>query len=674
MMPRRHARAADVQTGTGVSPWRRTNVEQPFLLAVALATVETMWTFTSGNVPAREAAWITVTSLVLGLVAFVTQRLLAMVSRSRAVNCAWFLALPILVFGARSPANTSTALESGVGPLRVATTLGLLVLVSLMSRRNETRPVTFWLFCLVSVHLAAFAFAIRALDVDRVQILARCEPSRTMLLILLAAVSVGLAAVATRWLPARVSILPSAIGTYLLVGAVAIGCTRVAIPHLPAARSGNGAGGPSVILIVMDTVRSDALSCYGNPRPTTPHLDRFASEATLFRRAYSNGTYSLPGHGSMFTGLLPSEHGGHNEATLQPGLINDSERPLSSDQPTLATTLREAGLPTVGLAANNLYLTHWFGLTRGFETMRADGPYWLTFFPNSVPLRFRLGARRTLPPLHWFWDAETITAATLEWISRTSTPFFLFVNYMDAHQIDADGHYPVRPEYRDRVRGAPAAKRDYEANVAYLDEHVGSLFRHIKESNLWGDSLIIVTADHGELFGEHGWQGHRFVAIPYEGVVRIPLIVKFPGQTAGRVETRLVSLKDLFALVQAVRRGEAWYPPPDNAPTVIAESWSPPPHAPSLPPRGVPYCRAIYDGRHKLIEHWDGADELFDLDADPGEDNNLVVADRRLAEGVRATIAKSVPPLRNLRPRPGAKPPEIPQDLIERMKALGYAQ
>jgi arylsulfatase A-like enzyme len=184
------------------------------------------------------------------------------------------------------------------------------------------------------------------------------------------------------------------------------------------------------------------------------------------------------------------------------------------------------------------------------------------------------------------------------------------------------------------------------------------------------DAVVVITSDHGEFLGEHDHDGHGLEL--YEAGIQIPLIVRFPGQRAGNVDPRRVSLMDVSAIVLAGITGAkepSSVPLPDE-PRVIAETWSPRPGGEPRPADGSPASRAIYLGYHKLIEHHDGFIELFDLSNDPEEKVNLARKEPAFAHALISLIQRSVPPMR---PGPAKRPTaDVPPDVLERMRSLGY--
>ncbi len=300
---------------------------------------------------------------------------------------------------------------------------------------------------------------------------------------------------------------------------------------------------PPVILLSLDTTRRDALSPYGAPAEITPELDAFARQATVFDQAHATAPWTLPSHASMFTGLYPSRHGA--------GVAYDK---LDGGLPSLAGMLRDHGYYTAGVSGGPL-TAHRFGLGQSFHQYRDQDP------------RGTRGDRMT------DYALEVLDA----WGDR---PFFLFLNYFDAHGpyeppeeakaaagvegardqlADPDawqatiegkagkwqkltaGLDPIPEEVLAYVRSV------YLAEVAFQDSQIGRLFERLKRDGIFDRALIVVTADHGQLLGEHGFHGHSH-RLDAE-LIDAPLIVKWPRQREGTRVSDLASIVDVFPTI-----------------------------------------------------------------------------------------------------------------------------
>ncbi|ELK49953.1 arylsulfatase [Haloferax sp. BAB-2207] len=329
----------------------------------------------------------------------------------------------------------------------------------------------------------------------------------------------------------------------------------------------------NVLFVVMDTVRKDHLTPYGYDRPTTPGLDRFADEATVFEQAVAPAPWTLPVHASLFTGMYPSQHGA------------DQENPYLEGATTLAETLSAAGYDTA-CYSSNAWITPYTHLTDGFaeqdnffEVMPGEflsGPLakaWKTM-NDSDALRTLADKLVSLGnTAHEYLaggegaDSKTpaVVDQTIDFIDD-SEGFFAFVNLMDAHLpyhppeeykerfapgVDSTevcqnskeynaGAYEIDDDEWDDIRGL------YDAEIAHIDDQLTRLFDHLKETGRWDDTMVVVCADHGELHGEHGLYGHEFCL--YDPLINVPLMVKHPDLDAERRDDQ-VELVDLYHTV-----------------------------------------------------------------------------------------------------------------------------
>lgn len=375
--------------------------------------------------------------------------------------------------------------------------------------------------------------------------------------------ALGLGATAGRLLAERASALRvlrlTAFASSLVLAsaatAIAVGTHRGARPMAAVPPDGV----PNVLLIVMDAARADALSLHDTTRRTTPHLDQLAAEGTYFTHAFATASWTRPSHRSMFTGNYPIRPPGARSTFLA--------RATRDSTPMLAEFFRAHGYETGAFVAN-FYYTGWdAGFTRGFRAYRD--------FPRSLEQVLRtstLGQTRfartlyeadgvgdvwdavaendlTVParPANAGKDAETVTDEFLAWRARAPTrPFFAFLNYYDAHRP-----YDPPPPF-DRMFGGGEEERDkYDGAMAYIDAEIGRLTAALRSRGELDRTLLVITSDHGELFGEHGLWEHT--SNLYYKLLHVPLIVRWPGRVpARRVVGAEVSLRDLAATLSAL--------------------------------------------------------------------------------------------------------------------------
>ena len=310
----------------------------------------------------------------------------------------------------------------------------------------------------------------------------------------------------------------------------------------------------NTIVYVIDALRADHLSCYGYERETTPHLDRFAAQAARFENAFTVSTWTRSAAGSLLTGTYPSVHGAITSAT-----------PFHPPTPTLAQTLRARGVRTMGISAI-ANVSSALGFDRGFDTF-ADlykDPA-LMEARAVVEMDTHAGgtaeSHRMVMPL-----AEDANARIFEWLGENrGTDFFLFVWVIDPHNPywPPEGFQPfLDPGYAGRIDGGLASIRGartpadmqrlidlYDSEIFYTDHCFGQLCAKLEELDLWDDTLMIVTGDHGEAFGDHGHMLHGH--IPYEELLRVPFMAKIPSISgvAGQAIPEMVSHLDIAPTV-----------------------------------------------------------------------------------------------------------------------------
>ena len=423
---------------------------------------------------------------------------------------------------------------------------------------------------------------------------------------------------------------------------------------------------PNVILLVMDTVRADHLSLYGYHRSTTPNLARLAKGAVRFDSAISPAPWTLPSHASMFTGRWPHE------------LSTAVDRPLDGAFPTLAEALAERGYATGGFVANTYYCNAAYGIDRGFhryEDLAANATVSPYEIARSASLGERLLKAMKVKDVMHAGDArirktaDRVNADMLAWIdAHRDRPFFAFANYYDAHgpyapPDDASRRFGLSTlptserekilGQRHRITGrkpaGPLSEADqaamgiatellrdsYDDCLAALDHALGDLFDSLDRRGLRDNTVIVVTSDHGEHFGEHSLFGHG-VSL-YQPEVHVPLLVFAPGGPRGRVVTETVSLRNLPATVLDLVAPGARSPFPGRS---LARFFDPGPEASEAvltevehqkkfaPSATVPASRGpvqgVIEGRWSYIRHADGSEELYDVEADPGQGNDLL--------------------------------------------------
>lgn len=447
---------------------------------------------------------------------------------------------------------------------------------------------------------------------------------------------------------------------------------RSALAALPAPR----AGAPNVLLLVMDTERAQSMSLYGEPRETTPHQQAWAEKAgVVFDEAHSTAPWTLPSHASMFTGRYASQTGG------------DWTSPMNDSVPTLAEAFQGAGYATAGFVANIAYTGYHTRLGRGFihyeDTKRTLGEVYLGTTLSQTRSLYR--ARNTWEATHWprkmvaaLWpisfeqpstllkhdqkSVEEVTGDLLQWLpERGERPFFAFVNIFDAHD-------PYLPPDRYRTFFDKAARNydRYLGAIRYIDDTVDELLKELQRQGILDNTIVVITADHGDLFGEHGLYRHGID--PYRELVRIPLVVlNAPGAKAGLRVQQTVSLRDLAATILDVAgvANTAGIPGTSLRPLLAGDSLLPAasialselsPHTQDRDPSNrVPVAmKSLVDDSSHLIADADGKLLLFAYPQDTAEAHDLAVdpavrqtaADRLRETMKRLGISWDTPPER----------------------------
>jgi arylsulfatase A-like enzyme len=445
---------------------------------------------------------------------------------------------------------------------------------------------------------------------------------------------------------------------------------------------------PNVLLVVLDTVQADRLSLYGYERPTTPNLERLAKRGVRFDLARATAPWTLASHASMFTGHWPHE------------LVDQWMTPLHGNVPMLAEYLGDRGYATAGFVANLVYCSQNTGLARGFTH------YEDYILEKLAPLRtaglvdqaaknlYELITVFDIVPLHplrnfvhrWFVfdhrkDAASINRAFLRWLPdrrQPNRPFFAFLNLLDAHQpyVLPRGaphrflnYYATNDEYRavyeqwqvlDKTklpRSCIALARDsYDDCVSYMDDQLGLLFDELERRGVLKQTLIIVTADHGEGLGEHGLFDHGESL--YRTEIRVPLVIVPPGGlNPSVVVDQTISLRDLPATIadlvgqgkgspfpgESLARfwrdtGSAGTGSSREQSPVISELTAPNPLKPNQgrSPASRGPLISLAEGSFVYIRNeGDGSEQLFNERADPRE-----IDDRAHLESMRPVLEK----------------------------------
>lgn len=448
---------------------------------------------------------------------------------------------------------------------------------------------------------------------------------------------------------------------------------KIAVARLPAAPQ----SAPNVLVIVLDTLRADHLSSYGYSRPTSPEIDRIASQGVLFENAIAPCSWSLPSHASLLTGRAPSEHGMQNvQAMPWPGW---GEKSLSG-YPALGEVLRHRGYRTGAFSANRIYFTRNVGLGRGFihfedyfdsvgdsfvRTLygREFARLYLNRSENSKVTR----ALRYLGLESWLDKdsegsgdfggaygvrkrASAVNQELMQWIDRDRQhPFFAFLNYLDVHY--SYGGPPGYPK-PDWDRGTTVD--EYDAGLKYVDDYIGRLLRELERREA-RNTIVVITSDHGESLGAHGLSYHG--AALYRELIQVPLIISYPQQIPKGLRVAVpVSITGIPGTVMDLLadREPGVFPGPSlsalwksqnqqtNWPYPISELAQTDIIVPAdrvvegkIPIATNGWMKSLVAPRWHLITHEKFGHQLYDWTNDPKESNNLIDSPEGRATALR---------------------------------------
>ena len=481
---------------------------------------------------------------------------------------------------------------------------------------------------------------------------------------------------------------------------------------------------PNVLFIVWDTTRADRMSLFGYEKKTTPFLDEWAQGARVFENCTSTGSSTVPAHGAMFTGLLPTEHG-----------ANNSFKCLADQHVTLAEIFRDNGYDTYLFSANP-HISADENFHQGFDT--EEHPWDRKFRDRSVDraMAARDGGRgqadgarlarnreraikmaRKRPDNVFIRNSGWMAEEGLrEWLADrggAKKPFFAFLNYMEAHRpYSAAEKYcrktmtPAQIERLKRIdrswltswkytfglheyseEDLETFNRLYEACLLELDDLFASLIGALEKEGRLDNTIIVLVADHGEHLGEHHLLDHQYSL--YEPLLKVPLVLWWHGHVEPGRETRPVVNFDLFSTLRGMAGLETPSGLPENCISLLEPDGSRlrlaeypsdldrpiddvRKEAPDWDP--TPFHRrmvAIYDGRFKLIRASDGTHELYDIDADPLEETNLFSSMTGEADRLHKALLGI---MKEIRPfdYDSVEAKGLSEEQRERLEALGY--
>lgn len=436
-------------------------------------------------------------------------------------------------------------------------------------------------------------------------------------------------------------------------------------------QAGNLANDANIILISVDSLRADHLSCYGYRRNTSPNVDLLANEGTLFTRTLSVTSWTLPAHLSMLTSLTPEALG-----------VYGTHDGLDTQRSTLAEILRKNGYATAGFVSAPFLYSN-YGYNQGFQH----------YDDFTVKFDTNKDAQSGI-------TSPALTAAIQKWLQKNhERRFFLFLHYWDVH-YDYIPPSPYDKLFARKYRGAidgrnfnlnPKIKRGmkqrdlahvialYDGEIAFTDFYIGKLISSLKELNVFDNSLIIFTADHGDEFLEHGGKGHRRTL--YHEVLHVPLIIKFPAGAEfpkGKTVDAPASILDIMPTILSYL-GLKTPPVSDGQELLSSLNGHRPNSNRSLFASLQQDLYAVQSGNLKFIANLKSfQNELYDLSNDPQEQHNLFREENhdKIDEHERILLNwlnKKRQKYQSL-PRSQGNTSEITEELQEQLRSLGYVQ
>jgi arylsulfatase A-like enzyme/Tfp pilus assembly protein PilF len=405
----------------------------------------------------------------------------------------------------------------------------------------------------------------------------------------------------------------------------------------------SGSKPPNIILVTLDTTRADRMGFLGSTRGVTPNLDRLAKQGIVFSRAYSHIPLTPPSHATILTGTYPQ----FNHLTYM-------GEPLLKDLPYLPEILHKRGYRTAAFVAS-LILDPENVTAIGFE--RGFGVYNAGFHKTRKGEdRYHSVERR----------AGEVVNRALTWLQRRpQEPFFLWVHCYDPH-----GPYDPPAPYDSRYKSDP-----YDGEIAYMDAELGKLFAGLRASGQYDRTVVVVTADHGESFGEHGERHHGIFL--YDETIHVPIVIKLPnGRSAGKRLSNRVSLVDIAPTllqllgqkVPGAMQGESFLSA-INEPATTAPAADRPAFAESVYPHrafGWSVLRSWRAGKYLYVQAPE--QELYDQSVDPQAKRNVSPD----AKAITDTLAAQLNAFYGRTGTKGESQANLSPEQAESLRALGY--
>lgn len=385
---------------------------------------------------------------------------------------------------------------------------------------------------------------------------------------------------------------------------------------------------PNIILITIDTTRADALGIYGNEKINTPFLDAIARSGCRFSQCYSQASITLPSHSSILTGLIPPFHGVHNNSTYR----------LREEITTLPELMKQAGYDT-GAFIGSVILLKQYGLSQGFDVYDDD----IVHYSQKTDRR-TIVTRRAEETLDRAWN----------WIQRRSKPFFSWIHLYDPHWP-----YEAPSPYFEAYADQP-----YYGELAYVDVQIGRLLKRLQEKHLLRDTILVITADHGESLGDHGERTHGFFC--YDSTTHVPLIVSTPlGEEPGHCYDHMVATTDIAPFIARLA-GAPSLPGPvgpgllDTSPRTV--------YSEAMIPFETFYCSPIQSLKTDTHRFYRSSDrELFQVQDDPGEKENRAEDAQEIMADLESVLADI-----DQEAADNVEPVQLDLEMVQMLKSLGY--
>ena len=444
---------------------------------------------------------------------------------------------------------------------------------------------------------------------------------------------------------------------------------------------------PNIILITIDALRQDFVGCFNDHRKKqnlTPNLDKLAETSVIFTNAITHAPYTAASFPSLFTSKYPSVASSYVSKRI--GFANYPLSILKAKNPTIAEILKRYGYTTGGFHSSP-WLVRTFKYDRGFDTFE-DAMY----LSNTNPILKRIPITRH-DLIHMlgrqsYLTADNIHRKVIPWLEKAPKPFFLWVHYMDTHgpyqtkrgfaylnKLRAEILWYKATRFPNKVSQSERKTliSSYKEEIAYLDKHLGIFFKVLENLNLYQNTLVIITSDHGEAFYERKMFSHP--RLLYDELIRVPLIIKFPDR-GNKVIPHSVGLMDILptivdtlnfrldgdqfdgnSLIPLIEKGYS-----DNLPDYVISDATPEKDDKHVSLRTAKW-KYILD--EEKVKH-----ELYNLDRDPNEQINLVDKESDVTKAFASKLKAVLPKIKYKDIE--VTDSQLNEEPRDRLKALGY--